>query len=94
MATKQKLDWQQSAMLRPPDEQPGWRSLIVADGVLAHEAALPEGMTVQDGLADYAAGYDAGDTGPCEIEVEWALWVGGQLEDRGHNTFSWPACRD
>ena len=83
MTTKQELDWNTCH----PDEQAGWRRLVVEDGTVVSEAALPEGMSVREALADYAAGYDAGAAG-VPIPVGWELWEGGTQQDRGRWSFT------
>lgn len=63
----------------------GWRVLVVDDGYVAHHCVLEEGEAVRDALADYAAGYDAGE--PQEVTANWCLWEGGEEADRGRYKF-------
>lgn len=88
MTTKKRLDWNTlgGGMGSLPEEQAGWRALAVEDGTIASEAALPDGMTVEEALADYAAGYDAGDYSG-EVLCRWELWEGGLLVDQGRWSF-------
>lgn len=60
------------------------RCLWVADGVLGHHRALADSETVEEALADYAAGYDAG--GVDTVEVSWRLYEDGEEIDRGRRT--------
>ncbi len=88
MATIQKLDWLQlqGGMGSLPEEQAGWRSLAVGDGQVAHEAALPEGITVPEALSDYASGYEdaAGQT----VCVAWQFWEAGEMREEGSWSFT------
>lgn len=88
MATRQKLNWKTlgGGMTSLPEEQAGRRSLAVEDGVIASEAALPEGADVEAALADYAAGYDAGEAGGM-VSVRWQLWEAGEMADQGQWSF-------
>ncbi len=63
------------------------RVLWVEDGTLGHTCFMGTNDTVSSLLADYAAGYDAGNE-PCEVRVRWHLYLDGQEVDCGEH--SWP----
>lgn len=60
--------------------------LFVEDGVEGYSVVLPRTMTVEEALADFAAGYDAGEAG-VEITVGWWLYENGKESDYGRWSF-------
>lgn len=89
MKTTQKLDWNDAGPIE--DRTDGvriHRALVVADGVIASVAALPDGMSIKDALADYAAGYDAGEENVgATITGSWELWEDGEMRDQDEWSF-------
>jgi hypothetical protein len=84
------LDWQDYWNW---DELPkaGW-AVKVGDSYIAHFAAIngPDAIqtAVQAALADYAAGYDAGDAdSEGKLKVNWTLYRDGEEIDGGVYTF-------
>src|SRR6185312_4088316 len=87
----QTLDWDDTGTLAGEELSAGGaRVLAVGDGVIGYTAALPAGMSAAEGLADFAAGYRAGDE-PCEVAVDWMIWEGGEQVDAGSWSWSWPS---
>jgi hypothetical protein len=65
----------------------GW-AVKVDDDYIAHFAAIDGPDTVQAALADYAAGYDAGDAdSEGELRANWTLYRDGEEIDGGVYTF-------
>ncbi len=84
MVTKQRLDWQDRG-LDALAEMTG-RRIGIGDGVIGYVAELPADMDAAAALADFAAGYDAGDyRGP--VEVDWSFWEGDEEMEGGAHTF-------
>jgi hypothetical protein len=82
-STKQRLDWTEGYRAEA-NSADGPRWLAVADEMTTFEAALPDGMTVAEALADYALGYHTEPAGR-EVEVGWRLYQGGEETDQGYH---------
>ena len=91
MTTKQKLDWLPLAGMDAADRSREYPLVYVDDGSMGFHAQLPEGMTAQEALADYAAGYDAGDR--AEVTVTYRVYEGGEEVTCDDCTFTCPAPR-
>ena len=76
------MEWQTLASMNSEKHPYSGRTLAVEDGTIASGAALPDGASVQDGLDDYASGYDAGGAEQM-ITVRWELWERGVAIDGG-----------
>lgn len=87
MTTAQRLDWQDRG-LDALAEMTG-RRIGVGDGQIGYVAELPAGMTAEEALADFAAGYDAGDYRG-EITVCWSLWDGEDEVSGGAWSWDYP----
>ncbi len=84
-----KLNWIESI----PDDLTtvDGRALWVADAMVGHYAVLPDCVSVQESLADYAAGYDAGEASA--VRVEWRLYEDGREIDYGRHSWEYPLVR-
>ncbi len=87
METQQKYDWTETAgdSLRA---LPGL-VLWVRDDYCGHAATLTSASDVQAALADYAAGYDAGNE-PCACKVQWDLYRDGEKTAQGRHCWDYP----
>jgi hypothetical protein len=73
---EQRLEWANEVL----------RVLYVEDGVEGYSVVLPRSMGADEALADFAAGYDAGEAG-VEITVSWSLYENGEETDSGEWSF-------
>jgi hypothetical protein len=88
---KQILNWDDSsfnAAAEAARRNPLRRYIAVSDHTVCSLAILPAGMTVQSALADYAAGYDAGEAWSEDITVMWTLYERGGEMDDGRSAFT------
>jgi hypothetical protein len=85
----QVRDWIESVPADLAGDDAPARALWVADGTLGHYAEMQSEDTVPALLADYAAGYAAGDE-PHEITVQWSLYDHGECIDCGEYTWDYP----
>lgn len=89
--TKQRLDWIAIAGQDVAERSREYPLIYVDDGSMGYHARLPEGTTAEEALADYAAGYDAGDR--AEVTVTYRVYEGGVEETCDDYTFTCPAPR-